>query len=58
MGFDPKCVDESYDWSSLSGGQKQRISMARIFFHVLRTDRQKKTPIAILDEATSMMDET
>lgn len=58
MGFDFKNTDESYDWSSLSGGQKQRISMARVFFHVLTMDRTKMTPVAILDEATSMMDDT
>lgn len=58
MGFDAANVDEGYDWTSLSGGQKQRISMARVFFHVLRMDRTKHTPVAILDEATSMMDDT
>lgn len=58
MGFDLTDVDESYDWSSLSGGQKERISMARVFFHVLCMDRSKETPVAILDEATSMMDDT
>ncbi|CAG9576647.1 putative ATP-binding cassette protein subfamily D,member 1 [Leishmania major strain Friedlin] len=58
MGLDLSNTDESYDWSSLSGGQKERISMARVFFHVLRMDRTKETPVAILDEATSMMDDT
>ncbi|KAL7703493.1 ABC transporter [Lotmaria passim] len=58
MGFDLNDVDVSYDWSSLSGGQKQRISMARVFFHVLCMDRHCETPVAILDEATSMMDDT
>jgi vitamin B12/bleomycin/antimicrobial peptide transport system ATP-binding/permease protein len=58
MGFDLNDVDESYDWSSLSGGQKERISMARVFFHVLCMDRSRETPVAILDEATSMMDDT
>ncbi|GET89689.1 abc transporter, putative [Leishmania tarentolae] len=58
MGLDLSSTDESYDWSSLSGGQKERISMARVFFHVLRMDRTKVTPVAILDEATSMMDDT
>nr|CAJ2475608.1 unnamed protein product [Leishmania braziliensis] len=58
MGLDPSNRDESYSWSSLSGGQKERISIARVFFHVLRMDRTKETPVAILDEATSMMDDT
>lgn len=58
MGFDLGDVDESYDWTSLSGGQKERISMARVFFHVLCMDRSRETPVAILDEATSMMDDT
>ncbi|CAD2215391.1 ATP-binding protein cassette, subfamily D (ALD), member 3 [Angomonas deanei] len=58
MGFHTDKTDESYDWNSLSGGQKQRISMARVFFHVLRMNRNKFTPVVILDEATSMMDET
>ncbi|EPY18588.1 ATP-binding protein cassette, subfamily D (ALD), member 3 [Strigomonas culicis] len=58
MGFDLTCTDDSYDWNSLSGGQKQRISMARVFFHVLTMDRTTMTPVAILDEATSMMDDT
>ncbi|KAG5475279.1 hypothetical protein LSCM1_03391 [Leishmania martiniquensis] len=58
MGLDLSNTDTSYDWSSLSGGQKERISMARVFFHVLRMDRTKETPVAILDEATSMMDDS
>lgn len=58
MGFDLDNTDTSYDWTSLSGGQKERISMARVFFHILRMDRSKVTPVAILDEATSMMDDT
>ncbi|KAG5501398.1 hypothetical protein JKF63_03211 [Porcisia hertigi] len=58
MGLDVTNRDDSYDWNSLSGGQKERISMARIFFHVLRMDRTKETPVALLDEATSMMDNT
>ncbi|KEG15110.1 ABC transporter [Trypanosoma grayi] len=58
VGTDPQNTDECYDWSSLSGGQKQRISMARVFYHVLTADRSKETPVAIMDEATSMMDET
>ncbi|KAK7201805.1 glycosomal transporter (GAT3) [Novymonas esmeraldas] len=58
MGLDLNNTDNSYDWSSLSGGQKERISMARVFFHVLCMDRTKVTPVAILDEATSMMDDT
>lgn len=58
MGLQLRDTDESYDWSSLSGGQKQRISMARVFFHVLLMDRSVETPVAILDEATSMMDDT
>ncbi|KPA73489.1 putative ABC transporter [Leptomonas pyrrhocoris] len=58
MGLDLDDVDESYDWSSLSGGQKERISMARVFFHILCMDRSRETPVAILDEATSMMDDT
>ncbi|KAG5475538.1 hypothetical protein LSCM4_04120 [Leishmania orientalis] len=58
MGLDLSSTDEMYDWSSLSGGQRERISMARVFFHVLRMDRTKETPVAILDEATSMMDDT
>lgn len=58
MGFTKGDTDETYDWSSLSGGQKQRISMARVFFHVIRMDRSQNTPVAILDEATSMIDST
>lgn len=58
MGFQLNEADDTYDWTSLSGGQKQRISMARVFFHVLTMDRTKVTPVAILDEATSMMDDT
>lgn len=58
MGLDFDRVDTSYEWTSLSGGQKQRISMARIFFFVLSVDREKVMPVALLDEATSMMDDT
>lgn len=57
MGFGAE-TDDTYDWGSLSGGQMQRISMTRVFYHVLSMDRSKATPVAILDEATSMMDET
>ncbi|KAH9593097.1 ABC transporter-like [Trypanosoma melophagium] len=58
VGADSKNADDTYDWSSLSGGQKQRISMARVFYHVLKMKNSKTIPVAILDEATSMMDET
>ncbi|ORC91628.1 ABC transporter [Trypanosoma theileri] len=58
VGVDLKNTDDTYDWSSLSGGQKQRISMARVFYHVLKMRHSQVIPVAILDEATSMMDET
>ncbi|RNF08729.1 ATP-binding cassette protein subfamily D, member 1 [Trypanosoma rangeli] len=58
IGLDPRTADETYDWDSLSGGQKQRISMARVFYRVLTMDRSQETPVALLDESTSMMDET
>lgn len=58
VGADPVVADETYAWDSLSGGQKQRISMARVFYHVLTTDREQEIPVAVLDEATSMMDDT
>ncbi|RNF00455.1 ATP-binding cassette protein subfamily D, member 1 [Trypanosoma conorhini] len=58
VGVDPKTADDTYDWDSLSGGQKQRISMARVFYQVLTMDRSLETPVALLDESTSMMDDT
>ncbi|KAG8346807.1 putative ABC transporter transmembrane region 2 ABC transporter [Trypanosoma vivax] len=58
VGLDVSNKDDTYDWSSLSGGQKQRINMARVFYHLLQIDRAHHLPVVLLDEATSMMDET
>ncbi|CBH17000.1 ABC transporter, putative [Trypanosoma brucei gambiense DAL972] len=58
VGCDLSNVDETYDWSSLSGGQKQRVNMARVFYQVLQADRSREIPVVLLDEATSMMDDT
>ncbi|ESS69208.1 hypothetical protein TCDM_01947 [Trypanosoma cruzi Dm28c] len=58
VGADPRTADDTYDWDSLSGGQKQRITMARVFYNILTMDRSEHTPVVLLDESTSMMDET
>lgn len=50
-------IDTSFDWTRLSGGQKQRLSLARIFFYKLYVAKPEDTVVAVLDEATSMMDE-
>lgn len=57
MGLDKKNADTSFDWTRLSGGQKQRVSLARIFFYKLYSAKADETVVAVLDEATSMMDE-
>lgn len=57
MGLHTKDTDTSYDWTRLSGGQKQRVSLARIFFYKLYVAKPGETVVAVLDEATSMMDE-
>ncbi|EKF29846.1 hypothetical protein MOQ_006352 [Trypanosoma cruzi marinkellei] len=58
VGADSRTADDTYDWDSLSGGQKQRITMARVFYNILTMDRSELTPVVLLDESTSMMDET
>lgn len=57
MGLHVKDPDTSFDWTRLSGGQKQRVSLARIFFYKFYVAKPKETVVAVLDEATSMMDE-
>lgn len=58
MGLEHGNADTSFDWTRLSGGQKQRVSLARIFFYKLHTaSKTNETLVAVLDEATSMMDE-
>lgn len=57
MGLKAKHADTSFDWTRLSGGQKQRVSLARIFFYKLYAAKPEETIVAILDEATSMLDE-
>lgn len=57
MGLHPENADTSFDWTRLSGGQKQRVSLARIFFYHLYSKKPDEVVVAVLDEATSMMDE-
>lgn len=57
LGLSDDHVDTSFDWTRLSGGQKQRLSLARIFFYKLYVAKPEDTVVAVLDEATSMMDE-